>query len=162
MTTLAPSRASATALARPMPREAPVTIATFPASSIICSRRAKPNAPAWGLVHVPLLRQQKRKAGTFVDFDLHQGAHRLAPARIDGVLGERGDRLFKIVRLEITKERKAVAEDRIVANARLLQRVEHLRPDFVMALLVFLLAARLHFEHPGVLAHLSYPPLDAR
>ena len=104
-------------------------------------------------VHVPLLRQEEGEAGALVDFDLHQRDHRLTPARVDGILSERIHRLFKILRLEIAKQRKPMAKDRIVADSGLLQRIHHLRPDLVMALLVFLFVAGPHLEHPCVLPH---------
>ena len=87
--------------------------------------------------------------GTVVGVDIHDVGHEVPPLAADRRFG-RGHPFRLVLDLDVAveNERLAVEEDRVVVSAAGLDHLLHLRPERVVALLVFLLHARmkLHSE----------------
>src|SRR5438477_685904 len=91
---------------------------------------------------------------------LEQVGHRVLPARVYLLLRHVRARRLEIVRLEVAEHLVAVPEDRVVADARHAERIEHLGPDVPVRLDVLVDLVRADLQNEG--AALGHSVLLAR
>src|SRR5690348_12835372 len=85
---------------------------------------------------------------------LEQLRHRVLPARIDLLRLHVRRRAVEVVGLEVAEDVGAGAEDRVVADAGVAERLQHLRPDVRVRIDVLVDLVRLDVEDEGrALAH---------
>ena len=78
---------------------------------------------------------------------LKERRHLALPFFVDGFFRHSIKTLLKVVTLQIPNQQSILAQkQRIIPPSRTAQRIEHLRPDVLVATLVFLETIGLHFE----------------
>src|SRR5688572_12660584 len=106
-------------------------------------------------VHVPLQGEEVREVGGGVDVYFHYGVHPFAPQLVGLAVRQVLPGFLDVVGLEVAEEGEAVAEDGVVADAGLPERLDHFGPDLLVAAHVLLLVPRSDLQNPCILGHLS-------
>src|SRR5919112_563486 len=83
----------------------------------------------------------------------HDRVHPLAPPLICLAVRQVLLGLLDVVRLEVPEEGEGIAEDGVVADAGLPERLDHLRPDLLVAAHVLFFVPRPDLQNPRMLGH---------
>src|SRR5215217_5146087 len=104
-------------------------------------------------IHVPLQGKEVGEVGGRVYVYFHDRVHPLAPPLICLAVRQVLLGLLDVVRLEVPEEGEAIAEDGVVADAGLPERLDHLCPDLLVAAHVLFFVPRSDLQNPRILGH---------